>query len=112
MEALNPVFKVGSQVAEAINLHQRIGDSKLEEKVIELLGRMRLPDPASHPHPRGDLAPVAEDLRSFGESLAAEIEGGRFGREAALGFVRKLQGRVAGFSDRLTVAYFSHAVDE
>ena len=50
--SLNPVLRIGSQVAESLHSHgQRSG---LRERVLELLGRVGLPDPArqadAYPH--------------------------------------------------------------
>lgn len=54
MSSLNPVFTCGSQVMEAIRLHQDLSGSEAKEKTIELFARVRLPDPANlfyrYPH--------------------------------------------------------------
>ena len=46
MTSLNPVFTVGNQIGEAIRLHQGVRGRELTERVIELLERVRMPDPA------------------------------------------------------------------
>jgi peptide/nickel transport system ATP-binding protein len=52
--ALNPVFKVGNQVAEAIRIHQRVGRRAARTRVIELFREVGMPEPErrihSYPH--------------------------------------------------------------
>jgi len=52
--ALNPVFKVGSQVAETLRLHQRLSRREARDRVIELFREVGMPEPAqrihSYPH--------------------------------------------------------------
>lgn len=45
MSALNPVFRCGDQVAEAIELHQKISPAKAKEQTLRLFERVKLPDP-------------------------------------------------------------------
>lgn len=47
MTSLNPLYTCGNQVGEAILLHQRINHKDAKQKAIELLEKVRLPDPAS-----------------------------------------------------------------
>ena len=54
MTSLNPVFKVGDQVAEAIVLHQKVSKSEARRRAIELFDEVGIPDPEqridSYPH--------------------------------------------------------------
>ncbi len=45
MTSLNPVFTVGNQIAEAIRLHQGLRGRELDLRVVEMLRRVRIPDP-------------------------------------------------------------------
>jgi peptide/nickel transport system ATP-binding protein len=54
MTSLNPVFRIGDQIAEAIMLHQGIGREQALENAIELLRTVGIPEPArrasAYPH--------------------------------------------------------------
>ncbi len=54
MTSLNPVFKCGDQITEAILEHQKTSKKSAKEKVISLLEEVKLPDPEkvylSYPH--------------------------------------------------------------
>ena len=45
LTSLNPVFKVGDQISEAIRIHQSLDDAAVEEKVIQLLTDVGIPAP-------------------------------------------------------------------
>lgn len=52
--SLNPMMRIGKQVSEAIRIHTDLKGSAVTEKVIDLLGQVQLPNPASllrrYPH--------------------------------------------------------------
>ncbi|MEM6331151.1 MAG: ABC transporter ATP-binding protein, partial [Planctomycetota bacterium] len=54
MTSLNPVFTVGSQIAEALVLHEGLSQADARRRAIELLDEVGIPDPASrvdsYPH--------------------------------------------------------------
>ncbi|MCA8938480.1 MAG: ABC transporter ATP-binding protein, partial [Planctomycetes bacterium] len=54
MTSLNPVFTVGSQVMEAIRLHQKVSKDEARRRTIELFKEVGIPDPErrvdSYPH--------------------------------------------------------------
>lgn len=43
MSSLNPVFTVGSQIAEPIKLHQNVKKREIKEKVLEILEKVGIP---------------------------------------------------------------------
>ena len=45
MTSLNPVFTIGYQVGVPINLHQRLNKEVVEEKIMEMLHKVRIPSP-------------------------------------------------------------------
>jgi len=45
MTSLNPVFTVGDQIAEAVLLHRKIGDTAARARAVELLTRVGIPAP-------------------------------------------------------------------
>jgi peptide/nickel transport system ATP-binding protein/oligopeptide transport system ATP-binding protein len=54
MSSLNPVYTVGDQVAEVIELHQKLRRRAAMEKVVEVFGQVGIPAPETrindHPH--------------------------------------------------------------
>ena len=54
MTSLNPVLSIGEQIAEAIRLHQDLAPSAVRDKAVEMLRRVKIPEPAQrageYPH--------------------------------------------------------------
>ena len=54
MSSLNPVYKIGTQIAEVLRLHQKMGKAAAWARAIELLAEVQIPDPAArvnqYPH--------------------------------------------------------------
>ncbi|MBX9783560.1 MAG: ABC transporter ATP-binding protein [Chitinophagaceae bacterium] len=54
MSSLNPVFKCGEQVMEAIQLHQKVSKTEAKQRTIALFEKVKLPNPAAiinrYPH--------------------------------------------------------------
>ena len=54
MTALNPVFTVGQQIVETIRIHRDVSPAQAEERALEMLRLVELPDPGkafrSYPH--------------------------------------------------------------
>ncbi|MCL4292912.1 MAG: ABC transporter ATP-binding protein [Acidimicrobiia bacterium] len=47
LAALNPVYRVGDQIAEAITSHASVGRRELRERVVDLLDVVGIPNPAT-----------------------------------------------------------------
>jgi peptide/nickel transport system ATP-binding protein/oligopeptide transport system ATP-binding protein len=54
MTSLNPVFRIGDQIAEAIRLHQGLSKGNAMERTVEMLQKVGIPDPETrvkeYPH--------------------------------------------------------------
>jgi peptide/nickel transport system ATP-binding protein len=53
MTSLNPVFKVGDQIAEAIRIHKKVSTKEAWEKAVELMNEVGIPNPrvSAHKYP-------------------------------------------------------------
>jgi peptide/nickel transport system ATP-binding protein len=45
LTSLNPVFKVGDQIAEVIRVHESVGKRPARERAVDLLGEVGIPNP-------------------------------------------------------------------
>jgi peptide/nickel transport system ATP-binding protein/oligopeptide transport system ATP-binding protein len=45
MTSLNPVYRVGDQIVEAIRAHEQVSEAEARRRTIELLGSVGIPDP-------------------------------------------------------------------
>jgi len=50
MTSLNPVFKIGEQIVEAIKLHQGLSGALAKQQAIEMLERVGIPEPKARFH--------------------------------------------------------------
>ena len=50
MTSLNPVFKVGAQVAEAIRIHRKVGKKEAWKQAADMLELVSIPDPVKRLH--------------------------------------------------------------
>ncbi|ANL36789.1 ABC transporter ATP-binding protein [Rhizobium phaseoli] len=54
MSSLNPIYTIGSQIVEAIRVHRRMSRRQAEQRALELLEHVQIPDPAArlkqYPH--------------------------------------------------------------
>jgi oligopeptide/dipeptide ABC transporter ATP-binding protein len=54
MTSLNPVFTIGNQIGEAIELHQKVSKAEARHRTIEMLRKVQIPSPEtrvdSYPH--------------------------------------------------------------
>jgi oligopeptide/dipeptide ABC transporter ATP-binding protein len=54
MTSLNPVYTIGDQIMEAIELHQKVSRKEARQRAIEVLNKVRIPEAASrindYPH--------------------------------------------------------------
>ncbi len=54
MSSLNPVYTVGSQLAEVLRIHQKMSRAEAHRRAVELLGIVQIPDPEArirqYPH--------------------------------------------------------------
>jgi oligopeptide/dipeptide ABC transporter ATP-binding protein len=137
MTALNPVFMIGDQIAEALLVHRRATRSDARAKVLDLLDAVRIPDPArrfrDYPHQLSGgmrqrvliasalacqplLLIADEPTTALDVTIQAEILDllqemkRRF--DLALLLITHDLGVVAGHADRVAVMYAGRIVEE
>src|SRR6266566_7573517 len=136
MTSLNPVFTVGSQIAEAVRLHRPVSRRAAWERAVELLAEVGIPEPArrarDYPHrlsggmrqrvmiamaiscePRVLIAD--EPTTALDVTIQAEIldllRALREQRGMALLLITHDLGVVAGICDRVNVMYAGYIVE-
>lgn len=50
MTSLNPVFKVGDQIAETIRIHKKISNKEAWDRAVDLMNQVGIPSPAASAH--------------------------------------------------------------
>ncbi len=50
MTSLNPLYTIGSQIAEAVQLHQKVGRREAMERALEMLRKVQIADPERRLH--------------------------------------------------------------
>jgi len=137
LTTLNPLFSVGDQVAEAIRRHQRLGAADAWTKALDLLERVRLPEPETkaraYPHELSggqrqrvgiavalanepDLIIADEPTTALDVTTQARVLGllDRLRRQqgAALVFITHDFGVVSEICDRVLVMYAGRIVEQ
>ncbi len=137
MTSLNPVLTVGSQVAEAITAHERVGRQQVRERVLALFDEVGIPDPAdryrAYPHQlsgglrqrvmiaialaaQPDLLLADEPTTALDVTVQAQIlellDRLRESRGMGILLITHDLGIVAGRADRIAVMYAGQIVEE
>jgi peptide/nickel transport system ATP-binding protein len=106
--SLNPMMRIGKQVSEAIRIHTDLKGSAVTEKVIDLLGQVQLPDPASllrrYPPTTALDVTVQEEILHLLISLSEK-------RKMSLLFVSHDLGVVRFVCERVAVIYGGNIVE-
>ena len=136
MTALNPVYPIGQQIAEAIRVHQDVRRGAAVEQAVELLDLVRIPNPreraASYPHElsggmrqrvviaiamanRPDVIVADEPTTALDVTVQAQIlealETAKQETGAALILITHDLGVIAGQADRVLVMYAGKLVE-
>ena len=137
MTSLNPVFKVGSQVAEAIRIHRKVGRKEAWKQAGEMLELVSIPDPHKrlddYPHQLSggmrqrvmiamalscdpELLIADEPTTALDVTIQAQIMELLAGLQKKLGLAVLLithdLGVVAEFCERVIVMYTGRVVEE
>ncbi len=137
MTSLNPVFKVGEQIAEALRLHRKLSRKDARAAAIEAMREVSIPDPArradDYPHQLSGgmrqrvmiamalacdpkLLIADEPTTALDVTIQAQIlellDGLRKTRELAVLLITHDLGVVAEVADRVAVMYTGKIVEE
>jgi peptide/nickel transport system ATP-binding protein len=136
LTALNPVFKVGEQIAEMVRTHQKVGRPAAAKKAVDLLGEVGIPNPRTralqYPHEfSGGMrqrAMIAMALANDPQVLLADepttaldvtvqaqimqlLEDLQASRNTAIVLITHDLGLVASHADRIAVMYAGRIVE-
>jgi oligopeptide/dipeptide ABC transporter ATP-binding protein len=137
MTSLNPVFKVGEQIAEALRLHRKLSRKEARQATIEAMREVAIPDPArrvdDYPHQLSGgmrqrvmiamalacnpkLLIADEPTTALDVTIQAQIlellDDLRKQRELAVLLITHDLGVVAEVADRVAVMYTGRIVEE
>ncbi len=137
MTSLNPVFKVGEQIAEALRLHRGLSRKQAREAAVEAMREVSIPDPArrvdDYPHQLSGgmrqrvmiamalacdpkLLIADEPTTALDVTIQAQIleliDGLRRSRNLAVLLITHDLGVVAEVADRVAVMYTGRIVEE
>jgi oligopeptide/dipeptide ABC transporter ATP-binding protein len=135
--SLNPVFKVGDQIAEVLNIHQSLGRSAGKARALEMLRMVGIPDPErrleAYPHELSggmaqrvmiamalacvpDLLIADEPTTALDVTIQAQIldlmRDMRAKLDTAIILITHDLGVVAEMADRIAVMYAGQIVEE
>ncbi|MES1259888.1 MAG: ABC transporter ATP-binding protein, partial [Gemmatimonadota bacterium] len=136
MTSLNPVMRVGAQIAEAIHAHRKVSNGEARDRVLALLTEVGIADPVSridaYPHQLSggmrqriliamalaaepDLIVADEPTTALDVTIQAQIlellDGLRASRKLAVLLITHDLGIVAGRADRVLVMYAGRIVE-
>ena len=136
LSALTPVYTVGDQIAEAVQVHQKISQPAAMERAVELLSLVGIPNPrqraTAFPHEFSggmrqramiamaiandpDLIIADEPTTALDVTIQAQIldvlQKAREVTGAAIIMITHDLGVIAGFADRITVMYAGKPVE-
>ena len=136
MTSLNPVFRIGEQIAEGVRLHLRLGREEAMDHAREMLARVGIPSPElrlrSYPHELSggmrqrvmiamglscnpDLLIADEPTTALDVTIQAQImdllRGIREDRDAAVALITHDLGVVASAAQRVAVMYAGQIVE-
>jgi len=136
LSALTPVYTIGTQIAEAVRIHQDVSKSEAAKRAVELLDLVGIPNPqlraASFPHEFSggmrqramiamaiandpDLIIADEPTTALDVTIQAQVlevlKKAKEASNAATVLITHDLGVVAGFADRVMVMYAGKAVE-
>ncbi len=136
LTALNPVYKVGDQIAEIITAHNKVPKAQLEQRVIRLLELVGIPNPTEranqYPHEfsggmrqramiamaianEPDLVIADEPTTALDVTIQAQVlevmERIKQRTSSAIALITHDLGVIAGVADRVVVMYAGRVVE-